>query len=200
MKFIISLFACLLFLTSFVDGGDQEPSPLVINFHEPSLNLQYRGLYDTIEISVIKNKPVLEIMTSNVAIIRASSDSVTYLFNDGKKRDILHFCFESEYLEKYRTMVFNNEHYPNDEKESNLFDYSNNRNLDSRHPADALIILTEEFVGKKQILWKSTKSGAHLVQLTEIAEEEEWEIDVKNKQIRVSAQIGSKLRIRSYPY
>lgn len=197
MRYILVFFLTLSFIPS-IAGGDY-PTRVYIDIYEPNLNIQYIGIEDTIRYADEKNKIREVYATSNIAAYSISKDSVNYIFKDTIKRNITHFYFETGYLPEQKTIVFNNEYHP-DRSYNNLYTFSNNRNIERNTLSNSLIIVTSDPQTDLLSIWTSDKQGNHLKKLFEIDHSWNWEIDVKNQQVRISRQVDSRIEIKNEKY
>lgn len=201
MRTIFLIAAVSICLSFYSDGGEPERSK-IIDDYEPNLNLQYFGIRDTITFTDKKNKVKKIPVTSNAAIYSVKGDSIYYLFNDGLKRNIIEFIFESEYIEAYKTISFNNEYSPAnyDRYAQGLYSFSNNRNVEKRPLSDNLILFTKDPLTELTTIWISTKYGKNIKKVFEFTDGWGWEIDVKNRMVRLSRQVGLKIEMKNEKY
>ena len=178
-------------LNSFGDDG-KDDERTSIDCYEPNLNIQYIGIKDTIEY-LDKNKTRQTIVISNIAIYDIANNKTNYVFKDTLKHKITGFYFESRYIEEQKTIEFNSSF-------NEFYRHSNNINVSTRTLSNNLIIVTEDLLTKNVTFWLCDKLGNITKKELEITKDWNWEIDVKNRLIRTTRQVKSKIEIQNIKY
>lgn len=198
MKYFSLLVFSFIAMNVFADGGKNKKS-FSIESYEPNLNLQFIGMSDTIHY-IEKKKEETAYIVSNIAIYDIANNKTNYVFNDTVKRNIVGFYFESKYIEEFKTIEFNNEYDPSDTYNNGLFQQANNRNVSSRPLSNNLIIITEDVLTNKLTFWICDKYGNNLKKEIEISNHTDWDIDVKNRMIRIIEHFDKKIEIQNIKY
>jgi hypothetical protein len=202
-KFTTIIFVCLTFL-AFADGGDDTNQREYINEYEVNLNLQYISIYDTVSYTynVEKEKKREVFVTSDIAVYNIAKDSISYIFKGQNIGTITDFIYETQYYEQKNTVLFNGNYDPNWESNNSIYLYekSNNVNVPKRPISNNIIIVTKDLSFENTSIWLVDKYGKNLQKKIEINSDWNWEIDVKNQQIRCTRQVGKTIEIKNIPY
>lgn len=202
-KFTTILFVCLTAL-AFADGGDDNNRREYVNEYEVNLNLQYISIFDTVlyTYNVEKEKTRKLYITSDIAVYNIAKDSISYIFKGQNIGTVTDFIYETQYYEPKNTVLFNGNYNPDWESNNSIYLYekSNNVNVPKRTISNNIIIVTKDLSFENTTIWIVDKYGKNLQKKIEINSDWEWEIDVKNQQIRCTRQVGKTIEIKNIPY
>lgn len=202
-NFATILFICFSFL-AFADGGDDRNQREYVNEYEVNLNLQYISIFDTVlyTYNVEKEKTREIYITSDIAVNNIAKDSICYIFKGQNIGTITDFIYETQYYEPKNTVLFNGNYNPDWESNNSIYLYekSNNVNVPKRAISNNIIIVTKDLSFENTTIWLVDKYGKNLQKKIEINSDWEWEIDVKNQQIRCTRQVGKIIEIKNIPY
>lgn len=205
-KIFILIFVC--FSTFVFASGDDDYSykrrrtaQFSVNEYEPYLNLQYISVNDTAEYKPDEEKDKIKkiVITTDVAVYSIKKDSITYIFNQQNKENIIKFEYEVEYNSTDKMMIFNTDYT----KEVEYYSYdfsSNNCNILQRTASNSIIIVTQNVQTLQYTIWKCDKYGKNLQKISTLNSNQSWEIDVKNQMIRIITSIPNAISITNYMY
>jgi hypothetical protein len=199
------LFLCFIVLSSFTTGGEDPPRPIHIDAYEPTLNLKYVGIQDTMswfyqENAKAKPKLLRNKVTSNIAVYDIAQNTINYIFKDTEVRQLVAFFYESQYQTQEQSIVFNEDYDDEYHYYGNQSRVVNDQRIPNRALSPNLILVTKDPATSLKTVWICDKHGNNLSKMLEYDESWDPEIDVRNQHYRITRIADLKLEVKYIKY